>query len=55
MSSIIHWIEIPTKDIERATTFYSTVLNIKMRKFMQPWALKLPSSHITIKHTAVHA
>ena len=31
MSNIIHWIEIPTKDIERATTFYSTVLNIKMK------------------------
>ena len=30
MSNTIHWIEIPTKNIERAAAFYSTVLDIKM-------------------------
>ena len=30
MSNIIHWIEIPTKNIERAAAFYSTVLDINL-------------------------
>ena len=31
MSNAIHWIEIPTNNIERATTFYNTVLDIDMK------------------------
>ncbi len=31
MSNIIHWIEIPTQNIERATTFYNTILDIDMK------------------------
>ena len=31
MSNTIHWIEIPTNNIERAATFYNTVLDIDMK------------------------
>ena len=30
MTNIIHWIEIPTKNIERAAAFYSAVLDINL-------------------------
>lgn len=30
MSNIIHWVEIPTVKIERAATFYATLLDIEM-------------------------
>ena len=30
MSNTIHWIEIPTKNIERAAAFYSAVLDINL-------------------------
>ena len=39
MSNIIHWIEIPTQNIERAATFYSTILNIEM-KVMEAMGMK---------------
>ena len=31
MNNTIHWIEIPTNNIERAATFYNTVLDIDMK------------------------
>ncbi len=39
MSNIIHWIEIPTQNIERAAAFYSTILDIDM-KVMEAMGMK---------------
>ena len=39
MSNIIHWIEISTQNIERAATFYSTILNIDV-KVMEAMGMK---------------
>lgn len=39
MSNTIHWIEIPTNNIERAATFYNTVLDIDM-KVMEAMGMK---------------
>lgn len=39
MSNIIHWIEIPTQNIERAATFYNTILDIDM-KVMEVMGMK---------------
>lgn len=39
MNNTIHWIEIPTNNIERAATFYNTVLDIDM-KVMEAMGMK---------------
>ena len=39
MCNTIHWIEIPTKNIERTATFYNTVLDIDM-KVMEAMGMK---------------
>ena len=32
MNSAINWFEIPSLDIERAATFYETILDVKLRR-----------------------
>ena len=49
MSNTIHWIEIPTKNIERAATFYNTVLDIDM-KVMEAMGMKTAFFRIQQKH-----
>ena len=39
MSNIIHWVEIPTLNIERASAFYATLLNTEL-KIMEAMGMK---------------